>query len=739
MIRFCPNCKTERALQEMFCEGLIQERPCGWDLAGEPIHAAGWRPQAVVTEEPLPQVSPTQGNAPDLLCENGHPMVDGDLMCLECGSSPAQAMSYDAQPDSSEPEAPTQTLIDGWRLIRQISSTDGVRERYLAEHEETAQQAVLTLYRPGAEPDPAIYDVIRRLPREHVPEVIATGRWDDRAYEVIEELTGGTLAELGSVIRDSASVRHVVNELGLALHAFNEAGLRHRDLRPASLLVRSREPLDLVISGFGSARLSEFDLDIVSPLETSRYMAPEAIAGGVAAASDWWSLGMILLEQLTLGACFDGINANAFLIHVLANGVPIPGDLDPRLNLLLRGLLARDRHQRWQWQQVEGWLNGIAVEAPASSVQQTDDGEGATLLLGDRRFHKPGVFALAAAQADNWQQALDHLLRGVIVTWAEQVSLAPSLVAGLRQVVQHEGIEDDFRLMLALRILNPEIPLIHRGDIVTPGWLLEHPLEGYRLISGSVPDLLEQLQTDNWLSRLKSRAENVRQRALHQHIELVEEQLRIFLLSTSRAKLSTQWQERQRLFPDTDHPGLSSLSERRVIAEEDLIVLLSAAISQFRSGTSIVEAAAELARAADVGWLDSEAATQLLLHSRLELYRSVDERIQGFARCGVPIVDEWAEQFRLERRMPLAQALVLLAIPSSHWLEPQKQQYISQILDFFEKKVVTAVMRGPLVRMSIGKTTARVDISELNSERRPRVCKNPTECGRRAALIVGCR
>ena len=107
---------------------------------------------------------------------------------------------------------------------------------------------------------------------------------------------------------------------------FNEAGLRHRDLRPASLLVRSHEPLDLVISGFGSARLSEFDLDIVSPLETSRYMAPEAIAGGVAAASDWWSLGMILLEQLTRGACFEGVNANAFLIHVLANGVALPDD-----------------------------------------------------------------------------------------------------------------------------------------------------------------------------------------------------------------------------------------------------------------------------------------------------------------------------------------------------------------------------------------------------------------------------
>ena len=79
----------------------------------------------------------------------------------------------------------TETLIDGWRLLRQIASSDGVRERYLAEHAESARQAVLTLYRPGAEPDPAIYDVIRRLPREHVPEILATGRWDERAYEAV--------------------------------------------------------------------------------------------------------------------------------------------------------------------------------------------------------------------------------------------------------------------------------------------------------------------------------------------------------------------------------------------------------------------------------------------------------------------------------------------------------------------------------------------------------------------------
>ncbi len=706
MMRFCPNCRTERELFEIFCEGTVQDRVCNWDLAGETIHESGWQPQAVVTRDALQNEAPPESVSSELLCTNGHPMQPGDLMCLECS----------AEPGAAEDEA--ETLVDGWHLLREISRTDGMRERYLAQH-EGGRQAVLTLYLAGAEPDPAVYSVVRGLPRQHVPEIIATGRWDDRAYEVAEELTGGTLAGLGIVVNDLAAVRHVVAELGRALHAFSEAGLRHRDLRPGTLLVRSREPLDLVISGFGSARLSEFDLDIVSPLEISRYMAPEAIAGGVAAASDWWSLGMVLLEQITQGACFEGINPNAYLIHVLAHGVLLPDDLDPQLDLLLRGLLARDRHQRWQWPQVEAWLRGEPVSAPAAARPETDDDHGATIELGSRRFRKPSLFALAAAEEQHWTQALDHLLRGAMVTWAEQIGLPPRTLSGLRQVAQHAELEDDGRLMLALKLLNPDIPLIQRGQIVSPGWLLEHPLEGYQLICGPAPDLLETLGTDSWLSRLKQRAEQVRQRARHQDIALEEQQLRIYLLSTSRAKLAAQWQERERLLPDSDHPGVRSLSERRLIAEEDLIVLLSAAISQFRSVDSILDETRKLAKKAGATRFDVETAREQLRRGRRELYQSVDERIAGFARCGLDLVDGWAEQFRLERRMPLAQALALLAVPRESWIEPQKQQYISQLLEFFEKKIATTVMRGPLVRMGIGKTSARIDMNDLDTERRP--------------------
>lgn len=86
MIRFCPNCHTERSLGEMFCEGSIAGNPCSWDLSSETIHQSGWRPQLVVTQEALAHTTTEDVPAPTVaLCENGHQMDAGDLMCHECG------------------------------------------------------------------------------------------------------------------------------------------------------------------------------------------------------------------------------------------------------------------------------------------------------------------------------------------------------------------------------------------------------------------------------------------------------------------------------------------------------------------------------------------------------------------------------------------------------------------------------------------------------------------------------
>lgn len=170
-------------------------------------------------------------------------------------------------------------------------------------------------------------------------------------FEVSEHIQGGSLNDLGYIKENRLET--LVNEIGRALRDFSEAGFRHRNLCPKNILIRDNETFDLVIIDYSSARLSDYDLDTDTPIQLTRYTAPEAIIGGVSPASDWWSLGMIVLEQITKGAFFENINDKAFMIHLVTRGVQIPESIDERILLLLKGLLCRDPLKRWHWEQVE--------------------------------------------------------------------------------------------------------------------------------------------------------------------------------------------------------------------------------------------------------------------------------------------------------------------------------------------------------------------------------------------------
>src|SRR5258708_26526402 len=152
--------------------------------------------------------------------------------------------------------------------------------------------------------------------------------------------------------------------------------------------------------------------------------------------------------------------------------------------------------------------------------------------------------------------------------------------------------------------------------------------------------------------------------------------------------------------------------------EEYAVILMSASPSQFRSGAEVVDESATEASTAGLSGLARVAAAALLARPRREIYRTIDDRIENFARCGVSSVDEWADQFRLDRRMPIARALALLSVPSETWKPLPKQGYVSTILDFFAKRISGGVLRGPLTRMLIGKS-ARVDLTELDTSRVP--------------------
>lgn len=713
--RVCPRCRSHRPEHELYCAGIVDGESCGWDLSNVDI-SLGFEATSVGSPA-VPQ---------SLACTNGHTVTLGDLLCPECGADinevcsttpaapPKEQVTGDVSVDRSSPE-----VISGWQVLSELETAGSIRRQYAVRRLSDGHEAILTLYGLGAQPDASVYEALRRrLSREHIAELIENGQTEDRAYDVTEAVRAGSLAELEIMPDDSSRIRRVVEELGSALAALMEVGLRHRALHPEKILIRSREPLDLVVTGFESSRLSEADLEIESLLDVSRYTAPEAVMGAVTSASDWWSLGMMLLGLVTRGRCFAGASDQLFLIHVQANGAPIPEGLEPRLELLLHGLLDRDRTTRWQWTEVREWLNGGTPVVQHQHQRGSDSDDGPAILLGSLSYRDPRRFAMDAARLSNWSEACELLAHGRIGLWAEELRLDDQIVSNLRDLGRRMEPSVGFRLGIALQLLTPQLPLIYQEEIVNPDWLLRNPQLGYELISSAVPELLPQLgiESDDWLRRLAKRAVSVQARAKESEIVLDERRWKVLALSASHPRLAAAWDQWRRDFPDARHPTLASLMERGGHNDEDLILLLSASLDQFRSREELIIETLDLAERCGLDRPSNEFLGSLLDHPRREHFAIMDQRIAGFARCGHNRIDDWADRFRLERRLSVPESLLLMGVPESRWEKPRNQQYVASVLGFFEKRVSATSRRGVLVRMMIGKTTPRVDLLELAAD-----------------------
>ena len=131
----------------------------------------------------------------------------------------------------------------------------------------------------------------------------------------------------------------------------------------------------------------------------------------------------------------------------------------------------------------QSWLAGESVEAP-SDAKHEETRSGPALEFKDHSYICPKAYALIAAEAANWEQAKDLLMRGVIATWLEDRKVDPKIIAGVRLATSIDSIPEDFRHALALMWMNPSLPLIYQGEIVTSSWLLQNPIQGYEIITG---------------------------------------------------------------------------------------------------------------------------------------------------------------------------------------------------------------------------------------------------------------
>jgi hypothetical protein len=187
----------------------------------------------------------------------------------------------------------------------------------------------------------------RRVHGRFTAEVVAADVDGDRPWLGTEYVPGPSLrdavAERGPMPPDAVLL--LAAGLAEALRAVHDAGLVHRDLKPANVLLADDGPR---VIDFGIARAAD-DTNLTTTgvhIGSPRFTAPEqAVGRPVSAATDVFSLGMVLTFAATGGTPFGDGDAHVLLYRV-AHEPPDLSGLPPELRPLVSACLDKDPDKR---------------------------------------------------------------------------------------------------------------------------------------------------------------------------------------------------------------------------------------------------------------------------------------------------------------------------------------------------------------------------------------------------------
>ncbi len=275
------------------------------------------------------------------------------------------------------------TVVDGrYRLLGRIGS-GGMADVHLAEDAQLGREVALKVLHRRFAQDAEFVERFRReaqsaagLQHPNVVGVYDRGEHEGTYYIAMEHLKGRTLKD---IVHQEAPLDQLrVIDLGvqvLQAAAFaHKRGVIHRDFKPHNVIVDDEGVAKVTDFGIARAGASEMT-ETGSIMGTAQYLSPEQAQGhSVNAASDLYSIGVMLYELLTGRLPFSGDSAVSIALkHLSEAPPPMSADgvqVEPNLEGVVMGALAKDPAARWQ--SAEDFAE--ALEACRPYVQAQGDG-----------------------------------------------------------------------------------------------------------------------------------------------------------------------------------------------------------------------------------------------------------------------------------------------------------------------------------------------------------------------------
>lgn len=511
------------------------------------------------------------------------PAAPGAATLIEPAGAGAATVIESAAPGAE----PTSTVglaagveVFGCTLREPMKVASGEADLWLADRR--GERVVIKVYRWGLHPKAEIAAVLEQSDRRHVVRLLERGMIPDgRSVEVLEYISGGTLVGLMPRATTEEAFRlKIVRELAHALDELHRAGLMHRDIKPANVLVRSIEPLDLVLADFGISSVTDLDLYKTTRDRTVAYSAPESTQGVVSKGSDWWSLGIIVLEILQGRHPFAGLDDLTVNVQLVTRPVPLPENLPPRWRMLAAGLLTKDHGNRWRFDQVQRWLAGeenIPVHFESASTLAT------TAAAKPFLFEKGEFFdaaSLAVALAQSPVEGSKRLGRGFLSGWIASQLGEHELASQIEDLREDKQLKPAEKLAIALLLMNPKLPLTLGGEVVTTSWLAANHTEAVALVEGPIPEWLSKFRKDQRYLDLRERRKGLRA-AVAQSKVVCDERLVDVLAFSDPAVVRTRAESERQAYASSTLGPLDAALRETPLTDANAVLLLAADASQF--------------------------------------------------------------------------------------------------------------------------------------------------------------